>query len=66
MPRLEQRVGPLAGGMAQQTTETHGSTTWIDHLGRLFDFRTWPQAVVDCGKPKSGYPRNSGCPASLG
>jgi len=42
MPHLEQRVGPLAGGMAQQTTATHGP----DQSRPLFDFRIWPISTV--------------------
>jgi len=42
MPHLEQRVGPLAGGMAQQTAATHGP----DHSRPLFDFRIWHLADI--------------------
>jgi hypothetical protein len=67
VPRLEQRVGPLAGGMAQQTAATHGS----DQLRPLFDFRIWPNSdvrvlvrEVRCRRQTGHSPSSIGTPVS--
>lgn len=47
MPRLEQRVGPLAGGMTQQTTETMGPI--IRGLSLTSGFVLWPSTDMPIG-----------------